>query len=83
VTGQRRRVAIGRQAPRAILIDEDGRLVLIGRAIDDDTDELGVTVHGLVGTELAEITASLLSQWHRQRPAQPEITAFRAPSTST
>jgi hypothetical protein len=24
--------------------------------------------------------ASLLSQWHRQRPAQPVITAFRAPA---
>jgi ADP-ribose pyrophosphatase YjhB (NUDIX family) len=31
VTGQRQRVAIGRQAARAILIDDDGRLVLIRR----------------------------------------------------
>lgn len=31
VTGQRQRVAMGRQAARAILIDDDGRLVLIRR----------------------------------------------------
>jgi protein-L-isoaspartate(D-aspartate) O-methyltransferase len=60
---------------------QDGTLAYItARPIDDDTSELGVTAHGPHSTELAETTATLLGQWHKQRPAQPVITAFRAPA---
>jgi protein-L-isoaspartate(D-aspartate) O-methyltransferase len=59
---------------------QGGTLAYItARATDDDTNELGVTAHGPDGAELAETTASLLTQWHRERPAQPVITAFRVP----
>jgi protein-L-isoaspartate(D-aspartate) O-methyltransferase len=50
------------------------------RPVDDDTNELGVTAHGPDRAKLAQATLSLLQQWHRQRPAQPVITAFRAPA---
>jgi protein-L-isoaspartate(D-aspartate) O-methyltransferase len=50
------------------------------RPIDDDTNELGVTVHGPDSAKLAPAALSLLQQWHRQRPAQPIITGYRAPA---
>lgn len=54
------------------------------RPIDDETNELGVAVHGPDSAKLAQVTISLLQEWHRQRPAQPSITARRvtaAPGT--
>jgi protein-L-isoaspartate(D-aspartate) O-methyltransferase len=50
------------------------------RPVDDDTNELGVTVHGPDSAKLAPAALSLLQEWHRQRPAQPAITARRAPA---
>ena len=49
------------------------------RPVDDDTSELGVTVHGPGSAKLAPAALSLLQEWHRQRPAQPALTARRAP----
>jgi hypothetical protein len=48
--------------------------------IDDGISELGVTVHGPDSAKLAPAALSLLQQWHRQRPAQPSITARRVPT---
>ena len=60
---------------------QGGTLAYItARPIDDDTNELGVTVHGPDSAKLAQAALSLLQQWHRQRPAQPIINAFRAPA---
>ena len=50
------------------------------RPVDDDTNELGVTVHGPDSAKLAPAALSLLWEWHRQRPAQPAITARRTPA---
>jgi len=50
------------------------------RPVDDDTNELGVTVHGPDSAKLAPAALSLLQEWHRQRPAQPAITARRTPA---
>jgi protein-L-isoaspartate(D-aspartate) O-methyltransferase len=60
---------------------QGGTLAYIAaRRIDDDTNELGVTVHGPGSAKLAPAALTLLQQWHRLRPAQPAITACRAPA---
>ncbi len=53
---------------------------IIARPIDDNTNELGLTVHGPDSARLATVALGLLQQWHRLRPAQPAITASRAPA---
>jgi protein-L-isoaspartate(D-aspartate) O-methyltransferase len=50
---------------------------LTARPIDNDINELGVTVHGPDSARLAPAALGLLQEWHRQRPAQPSITAHR------
>ncbi|MGH3251397.1 MAG: methyltransferase, FxLD system [Trebonia sp.] len=60
---------------------QDGTLAYITtRPIDDDTNELGVTTHGPDSAKLTPAALSLLHEWHRLRPAQPAITASRAPA---
>jgi protein-L-isoaspartate(D-aspartate) O-methyltransferase len=60
---------------------QGGTLAYItARPLDDDTNELGVTVHGPDSAKLAPAALSLLQEWHRQRPAQPAITARRIPA---
>lgn len=50
------------------------------REIDENTSELGIDVRGPGSTKLAETARGLLAEWDRQRPAQPVITATRAPA---
>jgi protein-L-isoaspartate(D-aspartate) O-methyltransferase len=60
---------------------QGGTLAYIAaRPIDADANELGVTVHGPDSAKLAPVALALLQQWHRQRPAQPVITASRGPA---
>ena len=60
---------------------QGGTLAYItARPIDDDANELGVTIHGPDSAKLAPVALALLQQWHRQRPAQPAITASREPA---
>jgi protein-L-isoaspartate(D-aspartate) O-methyltransferase len=60
---------------------QGGTLAYItARPIDDDTSELGITVHGPDSAKLAPTALSLLQEWHRQRPTQPTITAHRIPT---
>jgi protein-L-isoaspartate(D-aspartate) O-methyltransferase len=61
---------------------QGGTLAYItARPIDDGTSELGVTVHGPDSAKLAPAALGLLQEWHRQRPAQPAITARRNPAS--
>jgi methyltransferase of FxLD system len=61
---------------------QGGTLAYItARPIDDSTNELGVTVHGPASAKLAPAALGLLQEWHRQRPAQPAITACRNPAS--
>jgi protein-L-isoaspartate(D-aspartate) O-methyltransferase len=50
---------------------------VVARPIDEQTIELGVTVHGPGSAKLAPAALSLLQEWHRQRPTQPSISARR------
>ncbi len=60
---------------------QGGTLAYItARPIDEDTNELGVTVHGPDSAKLAPVALAHLQQWHRQRRAQPAITASREPA---
>jgi protein-L-isoaspartate(D-aspartate) O-methyltransferase len=61
---------------------QGGTLAYItARPVDDGTNELGVTVHGPDSAKLAPAALGLLQEWHRQRPAQPAITARRNPAS--
>ncbi|MFJ6138625.1 methyltransferase, FxLD system [Kitasatospora sp. NPDC092286] len=51
---------------------------LTTRAVDDDTDELGIAAYGPDADKLAALTGDLLHHWSRKRPAQPTVTAHPA-----
>jgi len=53
---------------------------LATRLVGEGTSELGVIAHGPDTPTLTQVTIGLLQQWHHQRPAQPAITACRAPA---
>jgi protein-L-isoaspartate(D-aspartate) O-methyltransferase len=83
VTGDARRRGLADPAMRwaGAGMYHGGTLAYItARPIDEDTDELGITAHGPGSTKLTETALSLLTQWDRQRPAQPVITATRVPA---
>jgi protein-L-isoaspartate(D-aspartate) O-methyltransferase len=52
---------------------------ITARDIDEDTSELGIDVRGPGCAKLTETARGLLAEWDRQRPAEPVITATRAP----
>jgi protein-L-isoaspartate(D-aspartate) O-methyltransferase len=53
---------------------------ITARDIDEDTSELGIDVRGPGSAKLTETARGLLAEWDRQRPAEPVITATRAPA---
>ena len=84
VTAQARDRALANPAMRwagASLYQGGTLAYLSARPIDNDTNELGVTVHGPAAAALAHITLGLLQEWDRHRPAQPSITAYRIPAS--
>jgi protein-L-isoaspartate(D-aspartate) O-methyltransferase len=52
---------------------------ITARDIDEHTSELGIDVRGPGCAKLTETARGLLAEWDRQRPAEPVITATRAP----
>ncbi|MGQ0774863.1 MAG: methyltransferase, FxLD system [Pseudonocardiales bacterium] len=62
----------------AALYDGGTLAYLAARELNDDTNELGVIVHGPDHAKLTAHTTDLLHQWDHQRPSQPTITAHRA-----
>ena len=53
---------------------------ITARPVSDDTMELGIDARGADSSKLAENLRGLLSEWDRQRPAEPVITAARTPA---
>lgn len=51
---------------------------LVLRPQSSESAELGVIAHGPHSDEFATQAATLLHRWHRERPAQPVITAYPA-----
>jgi protein-L-isoaspartate(D-aspartate) O-methyltransferase len=62
----------------ATLYDRGTIAYLAARTHTGEANELGVTAHGPDARELARRTNDLLDHWHRERPAQPTITAYPA-----
>ncbi|MFD4144097.1 methyltransferase, FxLD system [Streptomyces sp. NPDC058572] len=60
----------------AALYDGGTVAYLTARSIDDDTDELGITVHGPDADKLSAHVNDLLHRWAEQRPTQPVVTAY-------
>ncbi len=77
---------LAKPAPRwagAAIYDGGTLAYLVTRPHGDDADEIVTVAHGPESAKLIDQMADLLSQWSRDRPAQPTISAYRTDPGAT